>query len=215
MQSLLAVTLATYVGTALDNLLMLTVLRAAGTPPRAIVAGFLIGSAAVLAVCAAGTGLTALLPPHYLGYLGVVPVGLGVAGLVSAMRGQNADPTGQVRSDLGGIASLQFASSFDSIAAFLPLFADTERPFGLVIAAGFAAMTLLWLVISRALARLPGMTASLRPVERYARPAVLILVGLYVLSNTSTDLEPDPDDANAVALSSTTSLEGEPLKRLS
>jgi hypothetical protein len=36
-----------------------------------------------------------------------------------------------------------------------------------------------------------------------------------VLSNTSGDLEPDPDDATAVTLSPITSPEGKPLKRLS
>jgi cadmium resistance protein CadD (predicted permease) len=190
-ESLLAVTLATYAGTALDNLLVLTVLRATGAPPRAIVAGFLLGSAVVLAISAAGTGLTLFLPAHYLGYLGIVPVGLGVVGLVRAVRRRSGESARPGRSDVGGIATLQIASSFDAIAAFVPLFADTERPYGLVIAAGFAAMALLWLLVSRLLASIRGVTAALRPVERYARPIVLILVGLYVLGNSSSDLEPD------------------------
>ncbi len=195
MVPLLAVSVATYAGTAMDNLLMLTVLRATGVQPRAIATGFLVGNAIVLAICAAGTGLALLLPPHYLGYLGIVPVGLGVAGLVSALRPQTGQSTSQGRSDTGGIATLQIASSFDTVAAFLPLFADTDRPYGLVIAAGFAAMSLLWLVASRYLASIRGVTAALRPIERFARPVVLILVGLFVLANTRLDVEPDVGEA--------------------
>jgi cadmium resistance protein CadD (predicted permease) len=195
--SLLAVSMATYAGTALDNLLMLTVLRAAGVQPRSIASGFLIGNAIVLAICAAGTGLALMLPPHYLGYLGIAPVGLGVVGLVNAFRSGTGASTSHGRSDTGGIATLQVASSFDSIAAFLPLFADTDRPYGLVIAAGFAAMALLWLVASRFLASIRGVTAALRPIERFARPVVLILVGLFVLANTRLDVEPDMGETPA------------------
>lgn len=204
MLQLLGVTVLTFVGTALDNLLMLTVLRASGTSVRGIVTGFIAGSLVVLAICATGTALSAVLPHHYIGYLGIVPVAIGIAGLVSSLRGAVPDPSRTGGHGALGVASLQVASSFDSIAAFLPLFADTEPPYGLLIAAGFAAMTLLWLLLASELARLPGVTASVRPLERYARPVVLILVGLYVLANTSTDLEPDADaTASAVTQPST------------
>jgi cadmium resistance protein CadD (predicted permease) len=63
---LLGVTVLTFVGTALDNLLMLTVLRSSGTDARGIVTGFITGSLVVLAICATGTGLSAVLPHHYL-----------------------------------------------------------------------------------------------------------------------------------------------------
>jgi cadmium resistance protein CadD (predicted permease) len=188
---LLGVTALTFVGTALDNLLLLTVLRTSGTAGRDIVAGFIAGSLVVLALCATGTGLSAVLPAQYLGYLGIIPVGFGVAGLAGSLRSAATDSPPAAGSGVLGIASLQVASSFDSIAAFLPLFADTERPYGFVIAAGFAVMTLLWLLLASTLARLPGITSSIQPFERYARPIVLILVGLYVLANTRTDFEPD------------------------
>jgi cadmium resistance protein CadD (predicted permease) len=205
---LLAVTMLTFVGTALDNLLMLTMLRASGTPAVDIGRGFLAGSALVLALCAAGTGLASVLPHHYLGYLGAVPVLIGLTGLVGAIRGGPAESAAPSRTGAPGIAALQIAASFDSIAAFLPLFADTERPFGLVVAAGFAAMTVLWLLISSTLARVPGIASALRPVERYARPTVLILVGLYVLANTSTDLEPDAAAGAAGMTRAVTHLDG-------
>jgi hypothetical protein len=41
------------------------------------------------------------------------------------------------------------------------------------------------------LAGVRGATAMIRPFERFVRPAVLVLVGLYILANTSTDVEPD------------------------
>jgi cadmium resistance protein CadD (predicted permease) len=208
---LLGVTVLTFVGTALDNLLMLTVLRSSGTDARGIVTGFIAGSLVVLAICATGTGLSAVLPHHYLGYLGIVPVAIGVAGLAGSLRSAAPDPSRSGSRGALGVASLQVASSFDSIAAFLPLFADTEPPYGFLVAAGFAAMTLLWLLLASTLARLPGVAASIRPFERYARPVVLILVGLYVLANTSTDVEPDAGVSGAAMTQRYARPEGGPI----
>jgi len=191
MYSLLAVTVVSFIGTTLDNLLMLTLLRASGTAARDIAVGFLLGSTVVLLLCAAGTGLASVLPVRYLGYLGIVPVGLGVAGLAAALRGGQATDGTAAGAGITSIASLQIASSFDTLVAFLPLFADTLRPLGWVIATGFTVMSVLWLLIAFALARVPAVTDSIRPIERYARPLVLVLVGIYVLMNTSADVEPD------------------------
>jgi len=192
--TLFGVTIATFAGTALDNLLMLVVLRLAGVARPTVAAGFLLGSAVTLALCAAGTGLASVLPMHRIGLLGLVPLALGAVGLVAAVRhsGTAAQASAAVGSGgVAGIASTQVASSVDTLAAFLPLFADTIRPQGLVIALGFAVMTLAWLVISGWLAASRRATALIRPFERFVRPAVLMLVGLYILANTSTDVEPD------------------------
>jgi len=201
------VTIATFAGTTLDNLLMLVVLRLAGVPRRDLTAGFLLGSTVTLALCAAGTGLASVLPMHRIGLLGLVPLTLGVVGLVAAFsrRAPAPEPAGRGSSGVAGIASTQVASSFDTLAAFLPLFADTIRPQGIVIALGFALMTLAWLAVSGWLASSQGAAAMIRPFERFVRPAVLVLVGLYILANTSTDVEPDVPVAGgatvAVALS--------------
>lgn len=181
---------------------MLVVLRLAGVPRRDVAAGYLLGSAVILALCAAGTGLASVLPMHRIGLLGFVPLALGVVGLAAALRRGAPAPEAPRRGSSGvaGIAFTQVASSFDTLAAFLPLFADTIRPQGVVIALGFTLMTLAWLVLSGWLAGVRGATAMIRPFERFVRPAVLVLVGLYILANTSTDVEPDvPDAAAAVA----------------
>jgi cadmium resistance protein CadD (predicted permease) len=188
---LLGVTIVTFIGTTLDNLLMLVVLRVSGTPRREIATGFLSGSAVTLVLCAMGTALPSVMPVQRIGLLGAIPISLGVLGLVSTLRGASPDATPSARSGVLGIATLQIASSLDTLAAFMPLFADTVFPDGYVIAGGFVLMSLAWLRASRALARSPGITRLIRPLERFARPLVLILVGLYVLSNTASDVEPD------------------------
>jgi len=188
---LLGVTVATFFGTALDNLLMLIVLRVSGTPARDVAGGFLLGSLVILTLCASGSALSAVVDVRQLGLLGIVPVALGVIGLLSALQHPVAQASRSNASGITGIATLQIASSFDTLAAFLPLFADTRKTHLFVIVAGFVMMSLAWLAASRLLAGSPAVTRWLRPLERFARPVVLVLVGLYVLSNTTTDLNPD------------------------
>jgi cadmium resistance protein CadD (predicted permease) len=191
MLSLLGITVATFIGTALDNLLILVVLQVSGTPRREIATGFLSGSAVILILCSLGTVLSSVVPVQRIGLLGIIPITLGALGLISAVRGPGPDAAPLAPSGALGIATLQVASSFDTLAAFLPLFADTVRPQGLVITGGFVLMSFAWLLAARTLARTPGVTGFIRPFERFARPMVLILVGLYVLANTATDVEPD------------------------
>ena len=83
---LLGVTIATFVGTTLGNLLMPVVLRVSGTPRRQITAGFQSGSAVTPLLCAMGTALTSVVPVQRIGLPGAIPLSLGVLGLVSALR---------------------------------------------------------------------------------------------------------------------------------
>lgn len=205
MIAILTVTVATFVGTALDNLLLLTLLRLAGVPGRQVAAGFLLGSLVILALCAAGTALAVVMPVHRVGLLGVIPLSIGAIGLLAAARRRDSAP--EVAADGGaggalGIATTQIASSFDTLAAFLPLFADTVRPQGLVIALGFSVMSVTWLALSGRLARMRGASALIRPFERVVRPAVLVLVGLYILADTPTDVELDAPEQTAQVVAS-------------
>jgi cadmium resistance protein CadD (predicted permease) len=194
--TLTSVAIATYVGTTLDNLFMLVVLRASGVTMRYVAGGFLLGSAAVLLVCAFGMSLSSVIPVHDVGLLGAVPLTLGTAGLFSAANGASHGAAFTAPSDLLGIATAQVASSFDTIAAFLPLLVDTLPAYRIEIAGTFLLMTVLWILLAAVLARLPGVTAVIRPVQRFARPLVLVLIGLYVLANTAYDVEPSTPGAS-------------------
>jgi len=156
--------------------------------------GHLVGMG-VLLLLAWSFGIGAeLLPVRYVGYLGVIPIGLGLKGLYDLARegpgGEGAPVGSNVAVRPLSIAATQIANGVDTVLVFGPLLAETEAGTDLVMVAGFVAMALLWFGLARFL---EGRVARLFFLARYAHwvaPIVLIGVGLYILDNTATDVLP-------------------------
>lgn len=184
-----------FVATNLDNLLLLVMLLGANASRRsAVLVGFLASCVAVLFTCAVGLGLSNFFDPVVLGYLGLAPLLLGCHMLYQLYRGRHIDD------DLPEVApgasepriwlasfTLLFSNSGDSIAVFLPLFAESGRTPILVLVATYLVIAIGWGLLAYAIA---GREALARQIERRAEkvvPWIMIGVGLYILSNTATD----------------------------
>src|SRR5512134_906413 len=82
---------AVFAGTDVDDLLVLTVLflasRTGGRPrPWQIWAGQYLGIGVLVAVSAAAAAGLAAVPDRWVGLLGLLPLGIGLYGLVAAVR---------------------------------------------------------------------------------------------------------------------------------
>jgi cadmium resistance protein CadD (predicted permease) len=191
---LAGITLLSFVGTNLDNLLLLVGFAARpGQRFAAIRLGALLSGAVLLTLCLGSALAADLVPTHWIGFLGVVPIGLGLRELhrLAATRPEGplvANATTRPLSGLG-IASVMLANSADSLAALLPLFAETETGSLPVLVAVVLATTLLGCELARRLATSRRMGALLRRVGPVLVPIALIAVGVYVLLDTRTDTE--------------------------
>lgn len=135
-----------------------------------------------------------IIPVHHVGYLGLIPIALGLRGLYGLIR---ADGTVEARlaSSKGqnlvlSIALTQVANGVDTVLVFGPLLADSRTGLDYVMMVGFVGMALLWFALARVLERNAG---RLRLLDRYGHwiaPIVLIVVGLYILADTPTDVFP-------------------------
>jgi cadmium resistance protein CadD (predicted permease) len=159
-----------------------------------ILAGYLLGMLALLIVaCAFGLGAK-LLPDRHIGYLGVIPIALGLRGFYELFRARSGtEGTSVPRADHAivlSIATTQLANGIDTVLVFGPLLADSELGVDLVMIGGFLVMVLIWFQLARFL----GTHASrIEIIERYSHwisPIVLILIGFYILDNTATDMLP-------------------------
>ncbi len=138
------------------------------------------------------TRLADALPVDKIGYLGIVPIALGVYRLVSLRRsagGGDAVAPAQALG-AGAVAALTLANGGDTIAVLLPLFADTDDAMIWVLAATIVGAAMLWFALSRAIAKQAWVRRTLPRVERWLVPTLLIGVGFYILLNTSTDTLP-------------------------
>jgi cadmium resistance protein CadD (predicted permease) len=159
--------------------------RAGGQPRRwQIWAGQYAGIAVlVLVSVAAGRGLT-LIPGHWVWLLGLLPLGLGIAKLITAVRnrrhGQRADAA--VARGLPGVTGLTIANGGDNIAAYTPVFATIGASAALVMVAVFAAGVAVWCLAGWWLVSHHRLTGALRRWGHWIVPAVYILIGLYVFA---------------------------------
>lgn len=173
-----------FVATNLDNLLILVGLIGAGADRRSALLGFLSAAAAVFAFCAAAGALGGLLNPGRVGYLGVIPLGMGLLLGWRALHGHSSGPefTGS-----GSAFVLTLSNSGDSVALFVPLIAETERESVLLLVASYLLCILGWAALAHYAAGHPVLGRRLAASGRWLLPGIMIVVGTYVLLNTTTD----------------------------
>jgi cadmium resistance protein CadD (predicted permease) len=187
----LSVTLTTatalFVGTNLDDIVVLAVLnasaRADGRPKVwHIWAGQYVGIAILVGVSMlAALGLT-ILPDNRAWLLGLVPLGLGVYKLGASLRarssGERRSPA--VATGLGGIIAVTVANGGDNVAAYTPVFRTSTPGDIAVIVAVFALGVALWCVAGSWLVTHRRITEAVRRWGHWIIPSVFIAIGVYI-----------------------------------
>ena len=177
----------TLVLTNLDNLAVLIALLLT-TGRRPALGGFLAAQAVVLSLALlVAEGVEATFA-GWVGYLGVIPLGLGLWGLAQQWKADTDDDAPRrVKATVMACFLLFLSLSTDSFAAFAPLIADTRQVLrvSLLLGAALAAAALAGLGLMLA----SGARAQSGWLQRLERlgPYAMIAVGLYVLANTGTD----------------------------
>ena len=196
MLTALGLVAASFAATNFDNLALLTswLLGARGhsTP---ILIGHLLGMF-VLLVLSFIFGLAAnFVPIDWIGYLGVIPIIMGLIGL-KQLRGLSSantktESTRAPRTGLAlplSIATTQVANGVDTVLVFGPLFADSNETIDVDILIGFVAMSFVWFGLARFLGSHATRIKFIDHYGHWVAPIVMIIVGIYILSDTRTDV---------------------------
>lgn len=179
---------AAFAATNVDNLLLLVTFSAL-LPFTRVGAAFLLSAGAILLLALVGVLIGVAANPHWLGYLGSLPLGLGIYRGWRAYSGKwNPGHTAHNDTVSGyGIFLILLSNSGDTLAILLPLVADTELRHvpGIVVATLITAA--LWLALARSLMRHGGVARAIAAQERWLLPVVMIAVGVFVLLDTAGD----------------------------
>jgi cadmium resistance protein CadD (predicted permease) len=188
--SLLATAVVAFVGSTVDDMIILTTLfvasRSTGQPRRGtIIAAQYLGFGAILAVALlAATGLQ-VVPERWVGLLGLIPIAFGVWGLWrlrdSAEDSRPPLPSGALR-----IATITFANGADSISVFTPLFRDLHPVGSLLVTALFLILVGLWCALGALLGSHRAVVATLGRITHWLVPLVFIAVGALILTTSHT-----------------------------
>jgi cadmium resistance protein CadD (predicted permease) len=185
--ALLVTTAVAFVGTTVDDLVILAALfvarRTTGGTPRArvIVGGQYAGFAAILAVAlVTAAGLT-VVPDRWVGLLGLV--------VRQRRRDRSitrAEPRPPLASTAPRIAAITFANGADNISVFTPLFRSLHVAGSLLAVGLFLTLIGLWCAAGALLGSHRAVVATLGRVSHWLVPVVFIAVGVVILITSGT-----------------------------
>jgi cadmium resistance protein CadD (predicted permease) len=195
--TIIAVTAGAFIGTNLDNLVLLVALYSRFQKQSSMVtAGYFAGMTIIAVTCFVIGEANKFIPLEYLGLLGVIPILMGVVGLLQLFKAKQD----------GGVASFvtasspkavfitvlmtQLSNSADSIITFSVFVVDSSKQGEYLIAPTFFAMVALFAWLAYFSLNHRKFSRFLGNYGHYLTPFILILVGLYILSNTAYDLAP-------------------------
>ena len=89
---------------------------------------------------------------------------------------------------IASVAVAQISNGVDTVLVFSPLVADSRTEIDFSIAAAFIVVTCLWFGLAKFLCFHVSQLEPITRIGRYISPLVMIIVGLYILDNTATDL---------------------------
>lgn len=128
----IAAAVGLFAATNIDDIVVLTVLFLATTrgalPGWKVIAGQYLGFIALVAISVvAAAGLT-IVPDEWVGFLGLIPLGIGLYGLIRTLRRRgkddddNDDESAIRAGGLLGVAGITIANGADNISLYTPVF---------------------------------------------------------------------------------------------
>lgn len=190
MVSQVAQATAAFAATNVDDLILLTTLfttSGRGGPSRGrITAGQYVGMAVIVAVAGALAAVLLTVPDRWVGLLGLVPIGLGLRGLLAARSSAPAAaavvaPVAAPVRGVVGVAALTVANGADNVSVYTPLFRQSSPGGVVACVAVFAVLVGLWCLVSASLARRRPLVALLDRTGRWLVPVVFVVIGVGIV----------------------------------
>jgi cadmium resistance protein CadD (predicted permease) len=198
MLSLVVLAIGAFAATNIDNLFVLLafVAEARGSK-RQVIVGQYVGSLTLIAIAIALAEMLRSLPEGYVGALGVLPIGVGLAkawarfGPRARIDDAAADPAAIARpaaasSSWWTVAGVALSNGSDNIAVYVPLYAGHSRLDGTTISLVFLALTGLWCAGAIWLVNHPLLGAPIRRYGTALLPFILLVIGVSVITQNGT-----------------------------
>jgi cadmium resistance protein CadD (predicted permease) len=185
-----------FVGTNIDNTLV-TMAMVAGAPmerSHRIAVGQVVGFVLLVAVALAGAAVLFEFSPRVVGLLGLVPLSIGLRGLIGLRPGAQAKRAGPrptpadraVGRSLTAAALVTIGAGGDNLAAYIPLFrvggATRLAAIAVVFVVGEVVVTMLVLAGGRH----PRARAVMARFGAVAVPVLLCGIGVLILVTAGT-----------------------------
>lgn len=172
-----------FVSTNLDDLfVLLAFFLDPATRLRDVILGQYVGIGALVLLSIVASALSLALAPSYVGWLGVLPIAIGIRQLIVLYRGGEPDENGSpVAGRMLAVAGITVANGGDNIGVYTPVFARSTPAEILTFVAVFAILIALLLLAAHWLVRHPALGTPIRRYGPALSPWVLIAIGVFVI----------------------------------
>jgi cadmium resistance protein CadD (predicted permease) len=180
-----------FAATNIDDAVVLVVLnvasQAGGVPKRwEIWAGQYLGFSVILLVSfTAALGLK-VVPVEWVGLLGLIPLLLGIRGLLKLIRTRrDRDPDPPVMATgLLSVVAVTVANGGDNIALYTPVFRIIGVADAALTLAVFAVCTALWCLAGQLAVSHQRVVGILQRSSRWLVPVVFVVLGSYIVGRS-------------------------------
>jgi cadmium resistance transport/sequestration family protein len=191
--------LTAFTVTNLDDLVLLTLFFSqtnATFRRRHIVIGQYLGFCVLLLVSLPGFLGASVLPRHWIGLLGLIPVAIGISKLVNPdadaeeekpdLSASGSSPLGSFLSPYTyGVAAITVANGTDNLGIYMPLFATRTLERLLAIASIFLLLVGIWCYVTYKLTQQQAIAQMLTRVGNQFIPFILIGLGTFIVLDSS------------------------------
>jgi cadmium resistance protein CadD (predicted permease) len=154
-----------------------------------IIAGQLLGIAALIAFSMAASLLGLFIPSAYIGLLGFIPMYIGAKELYELLKEKHQEEEAitipeEMANQKGNtmtVAGVTIANGGDNVAIYIPLFATLTLPDKLTMALIFLVLTVVLCVVARYVTRHPFVGRVIEKYGHIVTPVILILLGVFIL----------------------------------
>lgn len=189
-----------YFTTEMDDLLALLVLysRTQTTGEKvAIVIGKYLG----LALLGVGSGFFAVyisrIPSQYIGFLGLVPIGMGLKTAIDAARGKldHDEEEDSEKIHASGVnifytilttVIITLANGGDNIAVYISFFTALKGFEFVVAAIVFAVMQGIWCAVAWLILSAKSVKSYIQHTQRILIPVLFFVLGIYIMVKSGT-----------------------------
>jgi cadmium resistance protein CadD (predicted permease) len=192
--TLIGLAIVVFASTNIDDVFVLVAFFAdKNFSARDVVIGQYAGVSVICAVSAIAALISLVIPPAYIGLLGLIPIGIGakkLSNLWCEKESKEEDLSGVSSTGALGkslaVAAVTMANGGDNIAVYTALFATRNGHEVSAMVIVFAVMTSLWCLAAHWLVSHRALGAPIRHHAHRVVPFVLIGLGVLILMKTGT-----------------------------